>query len=137
MNIKQVINLASLIFASILFSMLPVNPLFAQDPACNPNSNPPGPLVDTSYCLNQSEGPETNNEFVGPASIANTVVTVISIIAGVAAVIGVIIGGFMYVFSSGDPSKTARAKDTIIYSIVGLIIVILARQIVMFVLNRL
>lgn len=57
-------------------------------------------------------------------------------IAGAVAILMVVIGGFQYVISSGDPQKTARAKDTILYSLIGLVVVIFAQVIVTFVIGK-
>ena len=44
-------------------------------------------------------------------------------VAGVVAVIIVIIAGINYSLSSGDPAKTASAKNTILYAVIGLVII--------------
>jgi hypothetical protein len=49
----------------------------------------------------------------------------------------VTVSGLRYVLSAGDPQKTARAKDGIIYALVGLAIAIFAESIVYFVVSRL
>lgn len=74
----------------------------------------------------------------GPSvdSTITLVVNILSLIVGVVAVIMIIIGGLKYVTSQGEGSNTANAKNTILYAIVGLIIVALAQIIVKFVLNR-
>ena len=56
--------------------------------------------------------------------------------AGLIAVIIIIIGGFLYVTSVGEPAKTKRAKDTILYAVVGLFVVIFAFVITQFILGR-
>ena len=43
-------------------------------------------------------------------------------VAGIIAVIVVIIAGINYSLSSGDPSKTASAKNAILYAVIGLVI---------------
>jgi hypothetical protein len=58
------------------------------------------------------------------------------VIVGVAAVIMIIIGGFRYITSSGDSASVNSAKNTILYAIIGLVIVALAQVIVRFVLNQ-
>lgn len=58
------------------------------------------------------------------------------IIAAVA-ILFVVIGGLRYVISEGDPEATAKARGTIIYALVGLVIAITAEFLVAFVLNRL
>jgi len=46
--------------------------------------------------------------------------------AGVVAVGLIIYGGYMYVLSNGDPSRVKKAKDVILYSVIGLVVIILA-----------
>lgn len=65
-----------------------------------------------------------------------TVINIISILVGIAAVIMIIIAGFQYITSGGDSGKVSSAKNSIIYAIVGLVVVALAQSIVKFVLNR-
>ncbi|MBI3984259.1 hypothetical protein HY346_03075 [Candidatus Microgenomates bacterium] len=57
--------------------------------------------------------------------------------AGLVAVIMIIIGGFQYVLSGGNPDKAAQAWRTILYSFIGLIIVLSAGWIINFVGARL
>jgi len=54
-------------------------------------------------------------------------------IAGIGAVIMIIVGGVTYSTSMGDPEATTKAKNTIIYSVVGLIVAISAAIIVTFI----
>jgi uncharacterized membrane protein YjfL (UPF0719 family) len=48
----------------------------------------------------------------------------------------IIVGGIKYVISNGDSSKVKSAKDTIMYSVVGLVVALLAYAIVKFVLTQ-
>ena len=56
--------------------------------------------------------------------------------AGIVAVIVIIISGYFYVLSNGDATKVKRAKDGILYSVVGLVIVMTAFLITNFVIGR-
>ncbi len=56
-------------------------------------------------------------------------------ILGIVAVIVIILGGVQYMTSSGDAAKVKKAKDTILYGIVGLVICALAFSIVNFVIG--
>lgn len=56
---------------------------------------------------------------------------------GALSVIFLIISGYQYLISTGDPQKTAKAKDSIIYALIGLVISVFAAAIVNFVLIRL
>jgi len=64
------------------------------------------------------------------------IVNILSIIVGVVAVIMMIYGGFRYITSGGDSGKVGDAKNTILYAIIGLIIVALAQFIVKFILEK-
>ena len=69
-------------------------------------------------------------------NLIKTIVQVLSVIVGIAAVIMVIISGFKYITSGGDTNSIASAKNTLVYAIVGLIIVAISQFIVTFVLKR-
>lgn len=74
-----------------------------------------------------------------PASIDTTItniINLISIVVGIAAVIMIIVGGFRYITSGGNQEGVKSAKNTIIYALIGLVIVALAQMIVKFVLNK-
>ena len=68
--------------------------------------------------------------------VITTVVNIISILVGVLAVIMIIFGGLKYITSGGDSNKITSAKNTIIYALIGLVIVALAQFIVRFVLSK-
>lgn len=61
---------------------------------------------------------------------------VFGIIGGIA-VLMMVIGGFRYIISSGDPQQTNDAKNTLIYAAVGLAVAISAYAIVSLIANRL
>ena len=56
---------------------------------------------------------------------------------GIIAVIMIIIGGINYATSQGDTNKVQKAKNTILYGVIGLVVVLLSFAIVTFVLNGL
>ncbi len=64
------------------------------------------------------------------------VINIFSIIVGAVSVIMIIVGGFRYITSGGNNSGVAGAKNTIIYALIGLVIVALAQVIVHFVLAK-
>ena len=55
-------------------------------------------------------------------------------VLGLVAVIMIIMGGFNYMTSSGDTAKVTKARNTILYGVIGLVIALLAFAIVNFVL---
>lgn len=93
-------------------------------------------VADDAACqyLNETQkaaaGCGTTGTVVDPV---NNIINVAIGLVGVAAVIVIIIGGITYTTSQGDPGKTKRAKDTILYGVIGLVIAILAFAIVNFI----
>ena len=69
-------------------------------------------------------------------NIISTVINLFSVIVGVIAVIMIIYAGLRYITSGGDSAKITSAKNTIVYAIIGLIVVALAQFIVKFVLAK-
>lgn len=53
--------------------------------------------------------------------VVNLLNIVFAVLAGIA-FISVVYGGFKYVLSQGQPEKIGKAKDIILYSIIGLIV---------------
>lgn len=58
-------------------------------------------------------------------------------VIGAISVIFLLIGAIRYITSTGDATRIKQAKDTIFYSIAGVIIAIVAQAIIAFVLTRL
>lgn len=73
----------------------------------------------------------------GKDGLIKTVVNVLLWAVGILSVIMIIFSGFRYITSSGDASKTKSAQSTLIYSVVGLIVAIMAWAIVHMVIDRL
>lgn len=80
--------------------------------------------------------PTSGEGTTGLASIAKKVTNIFSLIVGAISIIMIIYGGFRYIISGGDSGKVGNAKNTLIYALVGLIIVALAQLIVRFVLTQ-
>lgn len=116
---------------SLLFSAAPVSAqLFqgARNDAC-------GAVGATKN--NQCDEAKLNESSQTLNTTIKNVINVMSIIVGVATVIMMIIGGFRYVTSNGDSNQITSAKHTLLYALVGLIIVSAAQAIVKFVLGKL
>lgn len=69
-------------------------------------------------------------------TLAQKIVNIFSIVVGAASVFMIIYGGFRYITSGGSSERIGSAKNTLIYAIVGLIIVGLAQILVHFVLSQ-
>ncbi|MEI6237333.1 MAG: hypothetical protein WCP03_01900 [Candidatus Saccharibacteria bacterium] len=65
--------------------------------------------------------------------IGLAVIEMLLVLAGIIAVIMVMVGGFKYVTSQGESDKIAGAKNTIINALVGAVIAIIASQVVVYI----
>ena len=68
--------------------------------------------------------------------IVHTVINLFSAIVGIVAVVMIIVGGLRYITSGGNDTSVTSAKNTLLYAIIGLVIVALAQIIVRFTLNK-
>lgn len=92
-----------------------------------------GPAGGSTVCQEKNK---TNNPLFGETGILTRAIGVLALITGIASVIMVIVGGFKYVTSTGDPAKVNSAKDTILYAIIGAVVALLSQAIVSFVLTK-
>lgn len=99
-------------------------------PACQQNPT-------ATFCQSNTSEPTTGNSLYGPNGLLTRVAQLIAVVVGIASVIMIIIGGFKYITSSGDPSNVKSAKDTILFAIVGLLIAVCTQSIVLLVLRNL
>lgn len=90
-----------------------------------------GSASDSSVCKS-SKG----DSILGSNGILKKVIDLLLMVVGIVSVIMIIVGGLRYVLSNGDQSQVSAAKNTILYSVVGLVVAILSFAIVGFVLDR-
>lgn len=64
------------------------------------------------------------------------IINTLLFITGMVAVIMIVIGGLRYVTSNGDQNAVSSAKNTVLYSIIGLVVAIMAYAIVNFVITN-
>lgn len=120
-----------LVVVAMVFTLMPTSRVYAGlfdgqvDQACE------GVTGVQGGCSGQKV---SNDEKLN--KVVSAIINIFSIFVGVAAVIMIIIGGFKYILSSGDSNSTTSAKNTILYAIIGLVIVFFAQVIVKFVLGR-
>lgn len=113
-------------FAAVPFS----GPTQAAAPTCGDSSK-----LDATTGANCAQGNGQQGDLFGSSGIFRTVTNVLLFLIGAVAVIMLIIGGIRYTVSGGDSSAVTAAKNTILYSIVGIIVALLAYAVVNFVLD--
>jgi heme/copper-type cytochrome/quinol oxidase subunit 3 len=135
-NIKTAILTLIVLFTSMMagLAFLP-HQAGAQTPA--PNADFKGELCGgANLTLSSGTCQEGGNPETKANNLITTIINIFTTIVGIVAVIMIIVSGFKYITSGGDSGKISSAKSTIIYAIVGLIIVALAQFIVRFVLKK-
>jgi len=83
--------------------------------------------LDNKACQGTNESLLTN--------IVKPIIQTLILIIGGVAVLVIVVGGLMYILSAGDANNTKRAKDAILYAIIGLIVALFAQAIVTFVIG--
>ena len=121
MKVKKLLAASASVFASALAT---ASSAFAV--TC-----PTGSVRSTANTLGECNV-EADNSLM---PTVNTIISVIIGVLGLAAVVVIVLGGVSYVTSAGDPGKVKKAKDTILYGIIGLVVALLAFAIVNFVLT--
>jgi len=130
----------------ILIAMLVVLPFlsFAEVSAYNPlcpttdsNGNCTsgacaGNAASSATCQ-QATSQGKSDPIAGPDGIINKAAGIIAIIAGIAAVIIIILGGFTYITSAGNAESAKKARQRILGAVIGLVVVFLAWSIVRYV----
>jgi hypothetical protein len=133
---KTIVTVGAALSLALVPAALVPAVAFAQD-----NAN-----VNIGNCLSQGSGLTTGTGTTCTAAadtgtqkiqdIVTLIVNIFSIIVGIVAVIMIVVGGFKYITSGGDSGNITSAKNTIVYAVIGLVIVALAQFIVKFVLNK-
>ncbi len=121
--VLALIGISSLVGLSFAPSALAA-PREASDPCA----------ADLPPTIREANGCESSSKDDFPETVKNILTAIISV-AGIVAVIFVIIGGVMYMTSAGDTGKLKKAKDTILYALIGLVICVLSFAIVNFTVN--
>ena len=106
--------------------LVAVQPAYAQD-ASEAECEALG-SVNSNSCTTSS-----NTQI---STVIEVALNILSIAAGIIAVISLIISGLKYITAQGDANSISSARSSVIYAIVGISIVVLSQVIVRFVINQ-
>ncbi|MCL4358016.1 pilin [Patescibacteria group bacterium] len=96
-------------------------------PACGPT----GIAKQTSVCHDVQS--QSGNPVI---RIIKDGIDILSFVTGVVAVIMIIVSGIRFIVSGGDSNAVAGAKKSLIGALIGIVVVVLAQSIVIFVLDK-
>lgn len=92
-----------------------------------------------SEAINQAANANGVCETPGPVQLVILITNLVKValtLVGTVALLFLIIGGFYYITSAGNPDNVGKAKQTILYSIIGLILAIVSYAIINFIINQ-
>jgi heme/copper-type cytochrome/quinol oxidase subunit 2 len=127
---KRCIVRALLTLSLLIAVVVPAAPAFA---ATNPfgDTCAIGAGRNSAVCQRSGGDPVTTND-----GVIHRVTQLLAIIAGVIAVIVIVVGGIRYIASGGDAEQVSRAKRTIIWAVVGLAVIVSGQTIINFIISR-
>lgn len=120
-----------LVLALLLATLVPAAHAAAYDPfGAFKGTDCSGDAKSSALCSTNGK-----DNVTGTTGILRKVTALIALLAGVAAVILIIISGIEFVTSGGDSNKVATARSALIGAIVGVVIVAFAQAMLEFVLK--
>ena len=137
---KLILSVALAMVSLVGLAGLPT-PVWAADDASSSGSSgsykcPEGSIRSSASSPSKCNVPldeSGNEENVWP--VINNMINFIVGALGVVTVVVIVMGGITFTTSQGDPQKIKKAKDMILYGIIGLLVAIFAFAIVNYVLN--
>jgi hypothetical protein len=123
----------SMVFALLLCSLfaVPQQPAYAWGPFDGVKCT--GAVNESTVCADKSKSADP---IAGSGGLIMKIINILAFVAGLAAVIIIILAALRFVTSGGSSEDVAGARRTLIYALVGLVILILARTLVAFTLGR-
>lgn len=125
--------------ASLLVLLLPVAVVSTVAAAYDPLAAACGSLKQGNTSSSAPSGTcdgQNGVKAADPNATLRKASTLIAVIAGIAAVIVIIVSGMQYIISAGNAQQTSTARLALIGALVGLIIIVVAQSIILLVLSR-
>jgi hypothetical protein len=125
--------------ASLLVLALPVAAASTAAAAYDPLGGVCGSLKNGNTSASTPDSTcdgQNGSKAADPNATLRKASTLIAVIAGIAAVIIIIVSGIQYVTSGGNSQQTSTARLALIGALVGLIIIVVAQSVILLVLSR-
>lgn len=122
------------LYLVLLFSF--AVPVFASSSAAAVNlfGVPCSRVPNSSVCEDVKAQKKNDNPLI---NIIRGVINLLSYLIGIAAIIGIFASGLRFMLAAGNPESVAAARTGLLYSVVGVVVAVVAQGIVVFVLNNL
>ncbi len=86
--------------------------------------------------IGSSEACGSDTSRVRVSTVVKAAIDIFSLVVGIAAIIMIIVSGLKFIISGGESSNINAARSTLLYAVIGLVVVALAQFIVRFVLAK-
>jgi hypothetical protein len=123
------------VFSALLFASLPskasafdIYNTRQQGVDCSKDQN-----KESAVCVSKTD----KDPLTGTNGLLVRITYIVSFVAGAAAVIVIIVGSIKYITSGGDSNRVNSARNTILYALVGLVIIILAPTLIVYLVSKL
>ena len=124
--IRRLAASAALVLVVLAALVLPAPAVYA---ATNPYGGVPcGEAAGSAICSHTGGNPID--------TVLHNITNIVAVIAGVAAVIVIIMAGIRFMSAGGNAEEVAKARRAIILAATGLIIIVLARAIINLIISR-
>lgn len=120
-RIKKILLLLQSVICYLLFAN--VSPVFAQRTTYGPSKKEEsvfGPIEAPPHVEKYGGGPEGGGLII----FLSNFIKILMVVAGLFAFLNLILAGWAYISSSGDPEKVANATQKITFSVIGLLVVV-------------
>jgi hypothetical protein len=130
--IKKALLPVFILLSLILSTYAPTYAASILGNTCSAGGDTSSSSVCTDISSNPNENPVSGND-----SLILKIANIISYVAGIAAVIVLVVGGIQFAVSGGDSSKVSSARTTILGAVIGIVIIVLGRAMINFLISRL
>lgn len=124
---KNIVLLFKITLVTLL-SVIIISPMYVNATPKDDVCAGAGVIGGTTGCDPDSSGTINN--------IIRSALNLFSAVIGIIAVVMIMIGGVKYISSQGEASQISAAKNTILYAVIGLVVVAFSQIIVHFVIGR-
>lgn len=127
------ITYASIAFAPATLAVDVISPGVCDRYAKASEASKPAVCKDNN--ITGDDGKQENPIF-GPNGIITRVISILSVVVAVIAIITIILAGLKFISSGNNPQEVGKAREAIIYAIVGLLVAASAQVFVKFIVGR-
>lgn len=125
-----------IILSIFIFGMISLDVVYAQN-VSQDIQNTCNEVGGNTLCADYNEGKNSSADKGPIQQIIKTIINLFAFFGGAIAVIYVVYGGFKYVTSAGNAEKASSGRQTVFYALIGLVVIIVAQQLVLFILSKL